>query len=168
MRTNQSNPISQFILYSSAVVLLSISALVNASNTDTASIKNEISELQEILLNPDASQLAVLLSVNYPTTLTLNSVSIFLDNKEIKTYLYSEREGQALLNKAMQKIYVGKLSEGEHTIEAQLSAIDENKLNHTINSSSKFTKTAITTYVELDISKAEQQELPIINIKIWE
>ncbi len=148
--------------------MLSINASVNAENTESSSTKNEITELQEILLNPDASQLAVLLSVNSPTTLTLNSVSIFLDKKEIKTYLYSERESQALLKNAMQKIYVGKLSEGEHTIKAQLSAIDENKLSHTISSSSKFTKTTVTTYVELDISKTEQQELPILNIKIWE
>ncbi|VAW96844.1 hypothetical protein MNBD_GAMMA22-1230 [hydrothermal vent metagenome] len=153
------------MLYSCAVLTLNINTLVNA---DTSSIKNEISELQEILLKPEDSQLAVLLTVNSPTILTLDSISLFLDKKQVKTYLYSEREGKSLLNKAMQKIYVGKLSEGEHTIKVQLSAIDENKLKHTISSSSKFTKSAVTSYVELDISKEKQQELPILNIKTWE
>jgi hypothetical protein len=166
------NSISQFLIFASAVIFsISISSISNtalAKDADLTTLQEQITELQELLLNPEKTQLAVLLSVDPIPDFNLDSVSLYLDNKKTKTYLYSKRESDALISNATQKIYVGDLSEGEHIIKAQVSAIDKGKQNYKISSSSKFTKTETTKFVELKISKSEQQELPVLNIKIWE
>lgn len=168
MKINKLNSISRFLIYTCAIVIPATITPAFADNDALSNIKKEITELEEILFNPDETQLAVLLSVNTKTSLKIDSVSFYLDSKKTKKYLYTDQEGKALLNNAIQKIYVGKISEGEHIIKAQFSAIDVNAKKYKISSTSKFTKTNTTKYVELMISKSEQQDIPVLNIKIWE
>jgi len=171
MIMNKLNSTSLFLIYACATALLAslaVTAPVMASSTASSKIKNEITELQEILFKPEKSQLAILVSVNTKSEFKLESISFYLDAKKTKTYLYTERESNALVSNAMQKIYVGNISEGEHTIKAEFSAIGVNKKIYNISTTSKFTKTNTTKFVELKISKSEQQDLPVLNIKIWE
>jgi len=167
-KINNANSVSRFIISAWIMVLLGVSTSLLANDRKLSNIKKEITELKDILFNPGKSQLAVLLSINAKTGFTLDSVNIYIDSKRTKTYLYTERESTALLNKATQKIYVGNLTEGEHTIKAQFSAMGKNNKNFNISSSLKFTKTNTAKYVELKISKSDQQDLPVLNINIWE
>ena len=166
-KINKLNSISRFLIFTCVTALLCGSVSVYATD-NIPTVKKEITELQEILFNPEKSQVAVLLSVDAQADFILDSVNIYIDSKRTKSYLYTSRESTALINKAMQKIYVGKLSEGVHTIKAQFSAAGENKKSFKISSSSKFTKTNTTKFVELKISKSDQQDLPVLNINIWE
>ncbi len=168
MKIIKLNAIPQFLIYAGTIALLGCSASLFASEKNIETIKNEISELQEILLNPKQTQIAVLLSVTAKSNFTLDSVSLYFDTKKTKTYLYTKRESNALINNAVQKIYIENLSKGEHTIYAQFSAMDEKNKKYNVRSSAKFTKTHNTKYVELNISKSEQQETPELNINIWE
>jgi hypothetical protein len=168
MRILKLKSILQFLIYACATLVIGMVTLFASNNNAWSDVNKELSELQEILFNPEKSQLAVLLSVEAPSNFKLNSVNIYIDNRKKKTYLFTERESKALVNNAIQKIYVGDLSEGEHNIKAQITTIGDNKQNHEISSSSKLTKTNTTKFVELKISKSEQQDLPVLNIKIWE
>ncbi|MFV2059396.1 MAG: hypothetical protein ACC653_01860 [Gammaproteobacteria bacterium] len=165
MRIFKLKSILQFLIFVAAAFIVS---LITIDNNAWSDVNKELSELQEILFKPEKSQLAVLLTVTAPSGFKLNFVNLYLDNRKTKTYIYSQRESKALLKNATQKIYVGNLSEGEHTIKAEFSAIGGNKQSYEISSSSKLTKTDTTKFVELEISKSEQQDLPVLNIKIWE
>jgi len=168
MIKKQLNSILQFLICAGVINLLSNTTLLFAETNDLSKIENEITEIQEILFKPEKSQLAVLVSVNTNSDFILDTVSFFIDSKKTKTYLYTERESKALLNSAQQKIYVGDILKGAHTIKAQITAFGINEQSYKISSSSKFTKTNTTKFIELKISKTEQQDLPVLNIKIWE
>lgn len=170
MKINKLHSNSQFLIKTCLITVLCItsSSFLFAGNKARPEIKKEIIELQEILFNPGKSQLAILLSVNTKSDFRLDSVSLYIDNKKTKTYFYSERESRSLLNKAMQKLYIADISEGEHTLKAQFTAFDKNKKSYKISSSSKFTKKNSTKYVGLKISKSDKQDLPVLNIEIWE
>ncbi len=162
------NALPQFLIYAGTMILLGSSMSLFASEKNVETIKNEISDLQEILFNPKDSQIAVLLSVTAKSNFTLDSVSLYFDTQKSNTYLYTQRESSALINNAIQKIYIGNLAKGEHIIYAEFSAMGKKNKKYKISSSAKFTKTHATKYVELNISKSEQQDTPKLNINIWE
>ncbi len=168
MRTFKLKSIVQFLIFTGATALLGVITPLNAENSTLSNTKKELTELQEILFKPEKSQLAILLSVNAQSEFKLDSINLYIDTVKTESYLYTDRESNALLENAMQRIHVADLSEGVHTVKAQISAIANNKQTYKISSSAKFTKSDSAKFIELKISKSEQQDLPVLNIKIWE
>ena len=56
----------------------------------------DLFKLEEEILYPSSTQVAVFLSVNVGEFFKLDSVTLKLDDKEVSNYLYTEREVQAL------------------------------------------------------------------------
>ena len=52
------------------------------------------------------------------TFFALDSVTVKIDNKEVKNYLYTAREADALLKGGVQQIYLGNLKVGKHELVA--------------------------------------------------
>lgn len=74
--------------------------------------------LEEDLLFPSSTQLAVYLSVDIGTYFQLDSVELKVDNKTVTHYLYTEKQVSALHRGGVQKLYVGNINQGEHEISA--------------------------------------------------
>jgi hypothetical protein len=74
--------------------------------------------LEEDLLFPSSTQLAVYLSVDVGTYFALDSVELKINDKTVTHYLYTEQQISALHRGGVQKLYIGNLAQGQHEISA--------------------------------------------------
>jgi hypothetical protein len=84
-------------------------------------LNRDLFKLEEELLYPASTQVAVFLSVDVGTFFALDSVTLKVDDKEVAHYLYTDREVEALHRGGVQKLYVGNLKAGPHEIVAFFS-----------------------------------------------
>ena len=81
---------------------------------DVLSIAAELSQLEEKLLYPSNTQVAVFVSLAGTETFRLDSVEIELDGKAVSHHLYTFKELEALQKGGVQRIYTGNIRSGEH------------------------------------------------------
>ena len=83
---------------------------------DVLSIAAELNQLEEKLLYPSNTQVAVFVSLAGPETFRLDSVEIELDGKPVTHHLYTFKELEALQKGGVQRIYTGNIRSGEHEL----------------------------------------------------
>lgn len=85
--------------------------------TDALGIAAELNQLEEKLLYPSNTQVAVFISLVSGETLRLDSVEIQLDGKPVAHHLYTFNELEALQKGGVQRIYTGNVRSGEHDLQ---------------------------------------------------
>ena len=83
---------------------------------DVLSIAAELSQLEEKLLYPSNTQVAVFVSLADKEKFRLDSVQIQLDGEPVAHHLYTFRELEALQKGGVQHIYTGNIRSGEHDL----------------------------------------------------
>ncbi|TAP40440.1 hypothetical protein EYS00_09365 [Alteromonas sp. KUL49] len=115
--------------------------------------------LEEDLLFPSSSQLAVYLSVDVGTFFTLDAVELKIDDEVATHYLYTERQINALHRGGVQRLYLGNIPQGEHELTAFFVGIGPENRPYKRAVSIQFEKDDDPQAVELQIvdSPAKQQ-----------
>ena len=83
---------------------------------DVLNIAAELNQLEEKLLYPSNTQVAVFVSLASEETFRLDSVQIQLDGKPVSHHLYTFKELEALQKGGVQRIYTGNIRSGEHDL----------------------------------------------------
>ena len=84
---------------------------------DVLAIAAELNQLEEKLLYPSHTQVAVFLSVPRDENFQLDAVDILLDGEVVASHLYSYKELEALRMGGVQRIFTGNLNRGEHQLQ---------------------------------------------------
>jgi hypothetical protein len=92
----------------------SLDEQVQEIKTDTLSIGTQMRLLEEKLLYPSSTQVAVFVSLDNAAKFRLDSIEIQLGGKPAAQHLYTLRELEALQKGGMQRIYAGNIKSGEH------------------------------------------------------
>ena len=87
---------------------------VQEIKSDVLGIAAELNQLEEKLLYPSNTQVAVFVSLAGGETFRLDSVEIQLDGKPVTHHLYTFKELEALQRGGVQRIYTGNVRSGEH------------------------------------------------------
>src|SRR5260370_1889865 len=95
---------------------------VQEVKTDVLSIAAELNQLEEKLLYPSDTHLAVFVSLAHGETLRLDAVQIQIDGHLATHYIYSFKELDALRRGGVQRVYSGNIATGTHEIAVPLSA----------------------------------------------
>jgi hypothetical protein len=85
--------------------------------SDVLSITAELSQLEEKLLYPSGTQVAVFVALAKGDTLRLDAVRLKIDGQLAAHYIYSFKELEALRKGGVQRIYVGNVATGDHKLE---------------------------------------------------
>ncbi len=131
-------------------------------------LNRDLFKLEEEILYPASTQVAVFLSVNVGTFFALDSVTLKLDDKEVANYLYTEREVQALHRGGVQKLYLGNLKAGKHELVAFFAGKGPHERDYRRGTTLSFEKTVGAKYVELRISDREASLQPEFVVRQWE
>src|SRR5271169_3084208 len=91
---------------------------VQGLKKDVIDLNKDLFVLEEELLFPANTQVALYVSMDVGAFFALDSVTIKIDNKQVKNYLYTAREADALLKGGVQQIYLGNLKVGKHELVA--------------------------------------------------
>ena len=81
---------------------------------DVLSIAAELNQLEEKLLYPSNTQVAVFVSLAGEEAIRPDSVEIELDGKSVSHHLYTFKDLEALQKGGVQRIYTGNIRSGEH------------------------------------------------------
>ena len=84
---------------------------------DVLSIAAELNQLEEKLLYPSDTQMAIFVSLAEGEKSRLDAVSIELDGRSGAHHLYRFKELEALQKGGVQRIYVGNVRTGEHALQ---------------------------------------------------
>jgi hypothetical protein len=90
---------------------------VQEIKSDVLRIAAELSDLEERLLYPSNTQIAVFVSLAEGATFRLDSVQIHIDGAPAAHHIYSFKELEALQKGGVQRIHTGNLATGEHRLE---------------------------------------------------
>ena len=135
---------------------------------DVVDLNRDLFVLEEELLFPANTQVAVYLSMDVGEFFALDSVTLKLDNKQVTNYLYTPREVDALLKGGVQRLYLGNLKVGNHELVAVFSGKGPDNRDYRRGASLKFDKTIGAKYLELKIEDRQRKMQPEFEIKDWE
>jgi hypothetical protein len=94
---------------------------VQEIKSDVLSIAAELRSLEERLLYPSNTQVAVFVSLAEGESFRLDSVQIQIDGAPVARHIYSFKELEALQKGGVQRIYTGNVPTGEHRLEVSVA-----------------------------------------------
>ena len=124
--------------------------------------------LEEELLFPANTQVAIFISMDVGEFFALDSVQITLDEEDVTNYLYTEREVMALHRGGVQRLFVGNMRAGEHELVAVFTGQGPHGRDYRRGASLVFEKGIGPKYIELTISDRETRLQPEFVVKEWE
>ena len=131
-------------------------------------LNRDLFKLEEELLYPASTQVAVFLSVDVGTFFALDSVELKLDDKDVTDYLYTEREVKALHRGGVQRLFLGNLKAGEHELIAFFTGKGPHERDYRRGTTIKFDKAIGAKYIELKISDRAASLQPEFVVRQWE
>jgi hypothetical protein len=135
---------------------------------DVVDLNKDLFILEEELLFPANTQVAVFLSVDVGDFFALDAVQLKIDQKEVINYLYTPRERDALLKGGVQRLYLGNLKVGPHELVAFFNGTGPNARAYKRGASLHFEKGVGAKYLELKINDRQRKFEPEFEIKDWE
>ncbi|HTC52475.1 MAG TPA: hypothetical protein VK700_11110 [Steroidobacteraceae bacterium] len=139
-----------------------------ALKKDVVDLNRDLFVLEEELLFPANTQVAIYVSMDVGEFFALDSITLKIDNKEVTNYLYTPREVDALLKGGVQRLYLGNLKVGNHELVAFFSGKGPDNRDYKRGASLKFEKSIGAKYLELKIEDRQRKMQPDFEIKDWE
>src|SRR5262250_879882 len=129
--------------------------------SDALRMSAELSQLEEKLLYPSGTQVAIFVALAKGDTMRLDAVRLQIDGQLVAHYIYSAKELEALRKGGVQRIYVGNVATGDHQLEVLVdgklkSGGDFNRTEHFT-----FHKQVKPALVELTVAGPDSGSTPI-------
>ncbi|HUO95667.1 MAG TPA: hypothetical protein VMT92_05490 [Steroidobacteraceae bacterium] len=146
----------------------SLDGEVQGLKKEVLDLNRDLFMLEEELLFPANTQVAVFLSLDVGTFFELDSVQIKLDNKEVANYLYTDREVEALNRGGVHRVFIGNLKTGKHELVAFFTGKGPHERDYKRGANMTFEKGVGAKYLELKISDRQSAQQPEFKVKEWE
>jgi hypothetical protein len=134
---------------------------VQEVKSDVLSISQELSRLEEKLLYPSGTQVAIFVAVAKGEQMRLDSVRLQIDGQLIAHHIYSAKELEALRKGGVQRIYVGNVTTGNHQLEVLVDGKLEGGADFNRTEHFTFTKEVKPKLVGLTLSAPRSGNTPI-------
>jgi hypothetical protein len=135
---------------------------------DVIRLNRDLLVLEEELLYPASTQVAVFVSMDVGKLFALESVQVRIGDKVVGNYLYTPAEVQALHRGAVQRLYVGSLKAGKHELTAFFTGQGPHERDYKRGASVVIDKGTEAKYVELRIRDATGKLQPEFDVKVWQ
>jgi hypothetical protein len=140
---------------------------VESLKESVLTLNRDLLILEEELLYPASSQVAVYVSMDLGTFFSLDAVKLEIDNKLVVSELYSDKQTKAMFRGGVQRLYMGNLKAGEHEFSAIFTGRGPNK-DYKRGAKLVVPKTQEPLVLELKIVDSEALLQPIFTIKQWQ
>jgi hypothetical protein len=134
---------------------------------DAIRLNRDLLVLEEELLFPANTQVALFVSMDVGRLFELESVQIKLDDKLVSNHLYTPLEVQALHRGGVQRVFLGNLRAGEHSIDAFFTGRGPHERDYKRGATLKFDKATEARYIELRIKDSLAKLQPEFDLKVW-
>jgi hypothetical protein len=144
-----------------------LDARVQALKAEVIRLNRDLLVLEEDLLFPPGTQLAVFLSLDVGKLFELESVRVLVDDTVVASHLYTALEVQALQRGGVQRLHLGNLRTGKHQIAAYFTGKGPHERDYKRATRIEFEKGTDPKYVELKIRDKEAKLQPEFEVKVW-
>jgi len=141
---------------------------IQSLKQDVIALNRDLFILEEDLLYPASTQLAVFVSLDVGKFFALDSVQLKVDDKVVTNYLYTEREVEALHRGGIQRLYMGNLRAGDHELVAIYTGKGPNGRDYRRGANLTVNKSLGAKFVELKIVDNPGSEQPDFSIREWD
>ncbi|MCC7259301.1 MAG: AraC family transcriptional regulator [Gammaproteobacteria bacterium] len=145
-----------------------LDADVQTLKDEVLDLNRELFMLEEELLFPANTQVAVFVSMDVGEFFALDSVQLTLDGKPVSKYLYTAREVTALHRGGVHRLYLGNLKAGDHELVAIFTGAGPHERDYRRGASLTFSKGVGAKFVELAISDRASKQQPEFMVREWE
>jgi hypothetical protein len=141
---------------------------IQDAKSEVIQLNRDLMVLEEELLFPANTQVAVFVSLDVGVLFALDSVQVKVDDKEVANYLYTPSEVQALHRGGVQRVYLGNLRAGHHEVVAFFTGKGPHDRDYRRGTTVKFEKGTDPKYIELRIKDSTGKLQPEFDVKIWQ
>jgi hypothetical protein len=131
-------------------------------------LNRDLLVLEEELLFPASTQVALFVSMDVGKLFALDSVQVKLDDKLVANYLYTPLEVTALHRGGVQRLYLGNLRAGPHEITAFFTGQGPHERDYKRATTLQFDKGSEPQYIELRIKDSLGKLQPEFDVKVWQ
>ena len=136
--------------------------------SEVIKLNRDLLVLEDELLFPANTQVAVFVSMDVGKLFELDSVQVKLDDKLVASYLYTPLEVQALHRGGVQRIYLGNLRTGGHELVAFFTGKGPHDRDYKRGATVKFDKDTQAKFIELRIQDSLVKLQPEFDVKLWQ
>jgi len=166
--------LSLLISVKSYAVEVASSAANGKLSTELEDIKKQVLQLnrdlfilEEDLLFPASTQVAVFVSVDVGRFFKVDSIELKINGKDVAGFLYTERQRKALEQGGIQRVYLGNLKEGKHQLTAIFTGFDNEGRTTQRAITHQFEKDDDVVMIELKVEDNESNYRAKINVEEW-
>jgi len=134
---------------------------VQEIKSDVLSISEELSRLEEKLLYPSGTQVAIFIALAAGDPMRLDAVRLQIDGQFVAHHIYSSKELEALRKGGVQRIYVGNVATGDHQLEVLIDGKLKGGSEFSRTESFTFRKEVKPKLVELKLAGPDSGNTPI-------
>jgi hypothetical protein len=134
---------------------------VQEIKSDVLGIAAELGRLEEKLLYPSDTQVALFVALAPQDSLRLDAVRVQIDGQLVAHYIYSFKELDALRRGGVQRLYVGNLASGEHKIDVQVDGKSAGGADYSRSEQFAFSKGVGPKLVGLTVSGPDAGRAPV-------
>jgi hypothetical protein len=146
----------------------SLDARAEALKDEVIRLNRDLLVLEEELLFPASTQVALFVSMDVGKLFDLDSVQVKLDDKPVANYLYTPLEVQALHRGGVQRLFIGNLRAGTHEVTAFFTGAGPHERDYKRATTLKFDKGSEPQYIELRIKDKLGKLQPEFDVKVWQ
>lgn len=158
---------------------LSLVAMVHAGQDDslaseieqlkrlTLELNRDLFILEEQLLFPSETQVAVYLSLDVGEYFALDGVKLSIDGEVVNHYLYTARQIDALRRGGVHRLHLGNLKRGEHEVVAVFTGRGPQGRDYRRGTKLLVNKTNQAKHLELKIVDSTATHQPDFAIEEW-
>jgi hypothetical protein len=141
---------------------------IQDAKSDVIKLNRDLLVLEEELLFPANTQVALFVSMDVGKMFQLDSVQVKLDDKVVANYLYTALEVEALHRGGVQRVYLGNLKNGKHELVAFFTGKGPHERDYKRGATLKFDKGTEAKYIELRIRDSSGRLQPEFDVKTWQ
>jgi hypothetical protein len=146
---------------------ISLDEQIQDIKQQTLSLNRDLFILEEELLFPTNTQMAVYLSLDVGMLFALDAVKLTIDGVQVTHYLYTERQVDALQRGGVHRLYMGNVKKGSHEVVAVFTGKGPKGRDYRRATSLVVEKTAGAKNLELKITDSESAQQPEFAVKEW-
>ena len=134
---------------------------VQEVKSDVLSIAQELSRLEEKLLYPSGTEVAVFILLAKGDPVRVDAVRLQIDGQLVAHYIYSFKELDALRKGGVQRLYIGNVATGDHQLEVLVDGKLEGGADFSHSEHFSFRKEVKPKLVGLTLAGPDSGNAPI-------
>lgn len=131
-------------------------------------LNRDLMLLEEDLLFPASTQIAVYVSLDVGHYFALDSVKLTIDGQMVSSYLYTPKQISALVRGGVQRLFLGNMKTGSHEITAFFIGKGPEERDYKRGATFNFNKTQKPGMLEIRIKDETGAMQPTFEFKEWQ